>query len=63
MQTTLGRKNRNLNPVLLALINRKPKRFTINSGIVPTVKAIPARSHHSAGSIASGYVTCVLCVR
>lgn len=63
MHIALGKKNRNLFQFLFTLTNKHPKRFAINSGIVPTVKVIPAESHLSAGSIASGCGICVLCVR
>ncbi len=56
-----GKKNKSLNQFLISLTNKKPKRLAITNGIMPTVKAMPAKSHLS--SIASRCDICVLCVK
>lgn len=63
IHTALGKRKRNLTQLLFTFTNKKLKRFTVNKGITPIVKVIPARSHLSAGNIASGCGIWVLCVR
>jgi len=60
---TWQKEHKSLNRFLISLTNKKPKRLAITNGIMPAVKAIPDKSHLSAGSIASGCGICVLCVR